>query len=265
MTYGKWILPLTLIAAGPAAVGATSQGEKQIASVDLAGPFATRSHWRLIVTQGPEIDDPIYGEGKVPGPIRLCLTRDNGRSCTADFHEPLRVAPGEDLFADAHVLRDADIVHPQGARGRALLLVRSASLQSANGDAREGTQLLAYDREQDRFVTAFAKVTGRNNNQEIRYVDTGPLRGAVIVAEPTGNAPFGFWITVNRLTPAFTYKQALHFRSATHYGDGNPLAVIDSEMPTIQRRLGLWRTGEPLPAPKGCAKPRLVKMALWCS
>ena len=31
-----------------------------------------------------------------------------------------------------------------------------------------------------------------------------------------------------RLTPALTYRQALRYRSASHYGDGNPLAVIDS-------------------------------------
>jgi hypothetical protein len=94
----------------------------------------------------------------------------------------------------------------------------------------------------------------------------GPLRGDVISVDPTNDPPFGYWVTVHRLTPDYRYKQVLRYRSATIYGDNNPLAVIDSEMPNIQRRLGLWHPGEPLPLPKsGCAKPRLVKTELWCS
>lgn len=114
------------------------------------------------------------------------------------------------------------------------------------------------------FVSVFGDTVGHNNNEEIRYVAEGPLKGAVIVAEPKQEAPFGYWITVHRLTPAFTYRQVLRFRGATQYGDGNPLEVIDSDMPNIQRRLGLWRPGKPLPTPKRCAHPRLVKGALWC-
>ena len=32
--------------------------------------------------------------------------------------------------------------------------------------------------------------------------------------------------------------------------DGNPPAVIDSEMPNIEERLGLWRPGQRLPTPR---------------
>ena len=76
--------------------------------------------------------------------------------------------------------------------------------------------------------------------------------------------PYGYWIVVNSLTPAGNYRQVLRYRSATLYNDGNPLAVIDSEMPNIERRLGLWAPGQPLPTPARCAKPRLVKLELWC-
>jgi hypothetical protein len=107
---------------------------------------------------------------------------------------------------------------------------------------------------------------GSNNNEEVRYVASGPLKGAIVSAEPTTDRPYDYWIIVNHLTPDYRYKQALRYRSATLYNDGNPLAVIDSEMPNILRRLGLWRSGQPLPLPKsGCAKPRLVKSELWCS
>ncbi|MDG6719271.1 hypothetical protein QCE92_13960, partial [Staphylococcus aureus] len=52
----------------------------------------------------------------------------------------------------------------------------------------------------------------------------------------------------------------------TGYGDGNPLAVIDSEMPETLRRLKLWQPGSPLPLPEHpCPRPRLVAQVLWCT
>jgi hypothetical protein len=117
----------------------------------------------------------------------------------------------------------------------------------------------------DQFTRIYGRTTGRNNNQDVRFMSSGPLAGGVISAEPTKNSPYAFWITVNRLTPGYTYEQVLRYRSATRYNDGNSLAVIDSEMPNIQRRLGLWKDGSPLPLPaRACRKPRLVKMELWC-
>ncbi len=149
--------------------------------------------------------------------------------------------------------------------GRALLLLEIASVHAGDGDQRMATLILAYDRAHDRFVRSYEHRTGHNNNQEVRYMRDGPLQGDIITSEPTDDAPFGYWIVVNRLTPALTYDQVLRYRSATVYGDGNPLAVIDSEMPNIQQHLGLWHPGQPLPLPKGsCARPRLVRMALWC-
>ncbi|WP_425228406.1 hypothetical protein [Sphingomonas sp.] len=58
---------------------------------------------------------------------------------------------------------------------------------------------------------------------------------------------------------------ALHYRSATRCGDGDPLPVIDSRMPVPQHRLGLWRPGALLPLLAGrCVHPRLAREALWC-
>lgn len=39
------------------------------------------------------------------------------------------------------------------------------------------------------------------------------------------------------------YHQIMRYRSARRYADGNPLAVIDSEMPGLWQRLGLMRAG----------------------
>jgi hypothetical protein len=145
------------------------------------------------------------------------------------------------------------------------LLVQTAGAPGADGDQLIFTQILAYRRDLDQFTRIYGRTTGRNNNQDVRFMSSGPLAGGVISAEPTENSPYAFWITVNRLTPGYTYEQVLRYRSATRYNDGNSLAVIDSEMPNIQRRLGLWKDGSPLPLPApACRKPRLVKMELWC-
>lgn len=234
-----------------------------LASIDLARAFGTRSAWRLTATQGPTEPDPIYDGETVPGAIALCLSRDAGRTCDADLRRALHGPDGDDLFDRPHFLWRAAVVHP--GPGLTLLLVQQASLHSGDGDQRVATQLFAYDRPRDRFHTVYERRVGHNNNQEVRYIDAGSMRGAVVAAEPTERAPFGYWITVDRLTPALTYRTALRYRSATRYNDGNPLAVIDAEMPTIEQRLGLWRPGQPLPVPARCATPRLARGALWCS
>jgi len=255
---------LLLAGAALLAGGAAPSPEgKVVASIDLAKPFAARSPWRLTATQGPDVEG-ISGD-REPGAIALCLSKDAGRSCQPGLGDLLLEGAGRDLFSDPHYLNAAEIVHP--VAGKALLLLRVASVYSGNGNQRLATRLLAYDPAKDGFVTAYAQRTGHNNNEEVRYVADGALKGAMIFAEPTGDAPFGYWISVSRPDAALRYRQVLRFRSATIYGDGNPLAVIDSEMPNLQQRLGLWRPGKPLPLPAGraCPKPHLVKSVLWCS
>lgn len=249
----------TLAALGAPAVPAPPP--RTIAAIDL-GAMGARG-WRFTATQGPDIPDPIMGEGTAPGAIDLCVRRAPDGPCAAELRRILGSATPDHLYDDPHALQTAAIVRPH--IGLALLLVRAASLHSVNGNARVGTMLLAYDRRSDRFRTAYRFDTGHNNNEEVRYIARGALHGAIVSAEPTQDAPFGYWIIVNRLGVNGVYHPVLRYRSATHYGDGNPLAVIDSEMPAIARRLGLWRPGRPLPLPEGkCATPHLVRMELWC-
>jgi len=253
---------IPLLLAALLAGGATAPTKDVVSSIDLSGPFGTRSAWRFIATQGPEIEDPIV-DGRAPGAISLCITEDKGRSCRPDLQRALRLPEGDDLFSEPHFLNLARIVHPSARQ--ALLLVQVASLQSADGDQRIATQALAYDRKRDSFLPVYVYRTGRNNNQEVRYIASGPLKGAIISAEPTSGAPYGYWISVNRLVPAGSYRLVLKYRSATRYADGNSLAAIDSEMPIIEQRLGLWRPGLPLPLPAGpCPRPHLRHGALWC-
>ncbi len=231
--------------------------------IALSHPFGLKPGWQLLVAQGPDVPDPV-GDAttKAPGKIHLCITRDDGKSCRPSL-DAILVRPGRNaLYETIHYLDDARIVRPRA--DHPLLWVQAASLRGGNGDQVIGTMALAYDRAGQRFVPVYAINTGHNNNQEVRYIESGPLRGAIISAQPTSNAPFGFWITVNRRARSGRYAPILRYRSATRYGDGNPLPVIDSDMPELLRRLNLWKPGTPPPHPDHCRTPHLVKGALWC-
>jgi hypothetical protein len=95
---------------------------------------------------------------------------------------------GKDAFSEPHVLGNVALVHPSDAT--TLLLVEIGSLSTVNGDRRVAMQLFGYDRGRDVFTRVYAHVTRKNNNQEIRYIAKGVLRGSVISAGPTSDAPF---------------------------------------------------------------------------
>jgi len=237
--------------------------------LDLGKAFHTRSPWRLVVTEGPSVKD--YGENDAPGALTLCLRKGPAGPCLSDpVTPPLRATSPDDPIAwEPHYLLTAKAAYPKGPTSAPFLLLVTGSLNSGDGDQIVATQLLAYDPGSDAFHRVYSKSTGHNNNQEIRFVADGPLRGSVITAEPQERLPYGYWIVVETLSPAGAYRQVLRYLSATRYGDGNQLAVIDSEMPNIERRLGLWKPGDPLPAPaavdgKPCIKPTLKHSELWC-
>jgi len=128
--------------------------------------------------------------------------------------------------------------------------------------------LFAYDRKAERFRVVFFKMMGTSNNQETRFIETGPMVGSVVVAYPTEDPPFTYFVEVYRRTSDNEYSRVLKYRGRTGYGDGNPLPVIDSEMPETLRRLGLWKTGDALPVPpslpRGCTRLVMRKGVEWC-
>jgi len=245
---------------------ATMHPAPQGRKLDLATPFHTRSAWRFVATEGPPTED--FGGGAAPGALTLCLHRGLRGPCVSDPVTLPLDAPTPDyaIAWEPHYLKTAKIVYPHGQDAPPLLLIVTGSLNSGDGDQVVSTQLIAYDAGQDTFHRIFGQSTGHNNNEEIRFVVDGPLQGSVISAEPQERLPYGYWIVVHQLTSAGEYHQVLRYGSATHYGDGNPLAVIDSEMPNIERRLGLWKPGDPIPVPSGkaCSKPILRHTELWC-
>jgi hypothetical protein len=238
--------------------------------LSLAKPFHARSAWRLVVTEGPPVKD--YGGSDAPGALTLCLRKGPAGPCVSEpVTLPLRTTVPDDPNAwGPHYLVTAKLVYPRGSKAAPFLLIVTGSLNSGDGDQIVSTQLVAYDVDRDAFRRVYGESTGHNNNQEIRFVASGPLRGSVISAEPQAHLPYGYWIVVNKPTPSGSYGKVLRYRSATLYNDGNPLAVIDSEMPNIERRLGLWKPGDPIPTPnrggdgKPCLKPILRNTELWC-
>lgn len=265
MANQSWLAQAVVGFALAMVLGPQSTTSSVISNVDLSKPFSTREAWGFIATQGPPVDG--LAEEKEPGQIQLCLRATPSAPCDPQLLNALRAASStSDVFTQPHYLNSFKVVYPLGSADRPVLFVQTASMHSGDGDQVVLTQALAYENSQNRFLRIYQYTTGRNNNQEVRYISSGGLNGDIISVDPTENASYGYWVTVNVLTPQYTYKTVLHYRSATHYGDGNPLAVIDSEMPNIEQRLGFWKSGMALPLPSGgCPKPRLIRMELWCN
>lgn len=247
----------------------TAQTAPQGKTLNLQQPFHTHSSWRFVVTEGAPTKD--YGDNDAPGALALCLRKGASGPCvSAPVTPPLRVTTPDDSIAwEPHYLLTTKLVYPGDKQAAPLLLIVTGSLNSGNGDQMISTQLIAYDVAKDEFQRVYQTSVGRNNNQEVRFVPDGPLRGSVISAEPQQHLPYGYWIVVSQPTAMGEYHQVLRYGSSTRYNDGNQLAVIDSEMPAIERRLGLWKAGDPLPVPSGqagkrCVNPVVRQDELWC-
>lgn len=268
MRNRSWMGQAVVALAFATAAAAQSNTSSVISNIDLSTAFSTHQPWRFTATQGPPVaGDNTASGGEEPGRIQLCLRPAPMAPCDPQLQNDLSTASGVDnSFSQPHYLNAAKIVYPRGSGAEPLLFVQTASQLSGDSDQIVFTQVLAYKSSQNGFVRVYQYTKGRNMNEEVRYIDSGKLKGDIVSVEPTGNAPYGYRVTVNVLTPQYTYKTVLRYRSATHYGDNNPLAVIDSEMPNIQRRLGYWKPGMPLPLPSGAwPKPRLIRMELWCT
>ena len=167
------------------------------ATTDLSRPFATRLAWRMAITQGPRVKDP--GENDAPGEIRLCLQVGSKGACDPALKTTMRQGVPDDLFAEPHYLDGLRI--QRLSDGAPLIVVDTSSVSAGDGDQVRLTQALAYRRDKDRFVRVYEHQTGRNNNQDTRFITAGPLKGDIISVDPTNNAPFGFWMAVNAPTP----------------------------------------------------------------
>lgn len=218
-----------------------------IDSLDLTRPFATEGQWTLVVASVPAARVDAFLQPVDGGALAVCLVAKLTPDCK--YTVP-RAASSPSWFSTPVDFYSAAVVFAGPNRTLPLLLVKMGGASGGNGSHAIFTQLFAYDRVRNRFESVFHNSTGSNNNQDTRFVEHGRLRGDIIVAEPTRSAPYGYWISVYPWNKDHPYsKFTVHYRSSTHYGDGNPLAVIDSEMPNILKHLGEWKRGELLPLP----------------
>jgi len=178
------MLTIALSASVASAQTVPTPPASQATQRDLAGVYRTRSSWQLVVTEGPTEKD--YGDNDAPGKLTLCLYRNPGGPCIADpVTPPLRNPASNDAPAwEPHYLLSVRPVYPQGSGGRPLLMIVTGNLNVGDGDQIIATQLIKYDAAHDAFQRVFAQSVGHNNNQEVRFVERGPLMGSVIVAEP---------------------------------------------------------------------------------
>lgn len=241
------------------------QGKKaQIVDyLDLTKSFVTTTPWALVVARDarpPPADLAMMGNGS---PIVICFVKTLTPSCSeARGHAGAR-------FDMTNGLVTVAVVFAGPGQTRPLLMLQTLSAHGLNGNANIATKLFDYDRKTDRFRKMLVNVVGgTNNNAAARFIGHGPLQGDVIVDYPTDDAPYAYWIEVYVPGKSDRYVRFLRYRSVTRYGDGNPLAVADSEMPEIMERMGLWKPGDALPipphAPKGCGSLVTRHGEAWC-
>lgn len=258
---------ILLIAFATAPLAAAPTPTKVIKRIDLSKPFHLLPGASFVATQGRPVVDPIpiFKGETAPAAIHMCLRVSRTGGCNPALDNMLDRESSKDWFSDIHYLEVARLEFPDGRAGPPLLHLQGSSLHSGDGDQRRAIEMLANRPGKGGFESIYHEQIGNNHNEEVRYIPTGPLRGSVIAALSPYGPPFSYVIKVSHLTSDYRYKLVLHYRSATLYGDGNPLAVIDSEMPNILRKLGLWHRGDPIPLPPSpCPNPHLVKSELWC-
>lgn len=236
---------------------------KVISHIDLTDTFRTAAQWTFVAVE----DDSEPPSGiEEHGPIHLCLVKMTSPDCSESFYS--RDNSDQPSSDTPYQLLASSIVYGGQNNSNPLLHIKVCGKQSFNGNCGIATALYRYDKRMDRFTRVFLNLTGRNNNQATRFVEYGPLQGGVIVAYPTDNRPYTYWIEFYRAGAAGKYTQILRYRGHTGYGDGNPLAVADSEMPELLGRLGLWHPGDPLPVPahmpQRCSHLFLKNGEEWC-
>ncbi|MDE2304573.1 MAG: hypothetical protein KGL34_03375 [Gammaproteobacteria bacterium] len=229
--------------------------------LDLSRPFATQTQWTFVVATLPGSFADVFGDTIDHGTLAVCFVEKLNPHC--EYARPN--ATPSSWLSTADGLSSAEVVFVSAGHADPLLLLKTTSQGGANGNHFIYTQAYMFDRTDNQFKAIFSNKTASNNNQQTRFIEDGPLRGDIIVDEPTGSAPFDYWISVYTWSRGKPYSLALRYRSDTHYGDGNPLAVIDSEMRNILMRLRQWKAGDPLPIPPhSTCKPYLRGGEEWC-
>lgn len=238
-----------------------------IAHVDLTVAFKASSQWTLVAAKEPDAGPAdLFDNG---GPVSLCFVKNLVPDCSEETVQKKYREYGMDTSnRPFYQLFDSKIVYATPGDKHPLLILKTCSARGGNSNCAIATFLYAYDRAANTFRLVFFNVTGKNNNQETRFIEKGPLLGSVVAVDPTSNAPYTYYVTLYQRDHSGLYRQVLRYRGKTGYDDGNRLPVIDSEMPEILQRLGRWKPGDALPVPpampSSCSQLFMHKGVEWC-
>lgn len=235
--------------------------------LDLTRPFGIQSRWTFVAALLPGSRMNAVGDTVHSGSLVICFVQELTPQCN---YPAAGISSHLSRRENSYHFLAAKVVFAGANHTDPLLLVSTGGAFGADGNHAIYTHLFQYNRRMDRFEVAFHNMTYSNNNQETRFIRHGALRGDVIVAQPTETAPYVYWISIYLRNTKGKYSDlVLRYRSVTRYGDGNHLAVIDSEMPNILEHFDKWKPGEPLPIPRhlpsGCAHHLFLRgREEWC-
>lgn len=235
-----------LISHPPASAAAGLNDANVLSSIDLTTPFHTKGSWQFVI-KGTGRDRPNAEDAFVP--LNFCFVK-NGEATCAEVEQ-------NDLVS-------SDVLYPTPGSAEPILTVVANIFTGGPGGCCT-TFLWAYDAKADRFDQILVRGAPHNNNGEVRVITNGPLAGDIVISTPTANAPYRYRIAVYRLEN-LTYREILNYEGNSRYNDGNPMAVIDAEMPTMLGRLHLWKPGDalPIPARAHCEKLEMRNQVEWC-
>jgi len=164
-----------------------------VSHIDLSKLFGTVSQWTFVAVQDGGQSAESFEDH---GPIGLCLVKDANPDCALNLYQQIRAEMRS--FEKPYHLFAASIVYSKPKKENPLLFLKVCGAVSGDGDCKIATALYIYDKVTDRFIRVFLNLTGRNNNQGTRFVESGPLQGSVVVDNPTNKAPYTYWIEVYR-------------------------------------------------------------------
>ena len=199
-------------------------GSTTVSSIELTEPFHAKGKWQFVIRQDPPQET---GLGTVPGNLHFCFVKGSAQSC---FNSPF------------NVLGSSQIEKPTPTSREPILVVELVDNVSGTGSGRS-TLIWTYNLKTDQFAQIFDHVVGHNTNGEIRVITNGPLAGDVVIDRAGEHAPYRYDITVYRLEVS-EYREILNYAGNSKYNDGNPMPVIDAEMPEIERRLHFSSIGK---------------------
>ncbi|MGH9626729.1 MAG: hypothetical protein ACRD4G_20650, partial [Bryobacteraceae bacterium] len=141
--------------------------------LDLTKPFATATPWTLVVARDPTpppSDVALFGNDS---PIAICFVKVLTPHCTEKYRLHGRwfgwyAKYGGYLswYVTAYDLGNAGVVYAGEDKTRPLLLLKTSSARSGDGNSNIRTALFEYDRQEDRFRQVFERLSGGSNNNQ---------------------------------------------------------------------------------------------------